>query len=188
MLTVEASPVSVERRLAAGDLSCPCCGGVLARWGWARERALRGLGGRLTRIRPRRARCRGCRVTHVLLAVTALCRRADAAEVIGAALAAGARGAGFRQIAAGLGRPPETVRGWLRRFSARAEAVRVFFTALLAAADPDPVMPVPAGPPVADAVAAVAGAAAAGAVRGAPPGPAPGLAGAAGGRHRRRRA
>lgn len=165
MLTVEASPVSVERRLAAGDLSCPCCGGVLARWGWARERAVRGLGPRLTRIRPRRARCRECWVTHVLLAVTALCRRADAAEVIGAALAARARGAGFRAVAAELGRPPETVRGWLRRFSARAEAVRVFFTALLAAADPDPVMPAPAGAPFADAVAAVAGAAAAAMIR-----------------------
>jgi Homeodomain-like domain len=56
-------------------------------------------------------------VTHVLLAVTALVRRADVAEVIGAALAARARGAGFRQIAAAAGRPPETVRGWLRRWA-----------------------------------------------------------------------
>jgi hypothetical protein len=165
MLTVEASPVSVERRLAAGDLSCPRCEGVLARWGFARERALRGLGGRLTRIRPRRARCVACGGTHVLLAVTALFRRADAAEVIGAALAARARGAGFRAVAAELGLPPETVRGWLRRFTGRAEAVRVFFTALLAAAGPDPVMPAPAGSPVADAVAAVAGAAAAAMIR-----------------------
>jgi hypothetical protein len=161
MLTVEANPVSVERRLAAGALSCPRCAGVLARWGWARERALRGPGATLTRLRPRRARCAACGVTHVLLAVTALVRRADVAEVIGAALAAGARGAGFRQIAAAAGRPPETVRGWLRRFSGRAEVVRVFFTVLLAAAGPDPVMPAEAGFPVADAVAAIAGAAAA---------------------------
>src|SRR5258708_30558551 len=122
MLTVEASPVSVERRLAAGDLSCPCCGGVLARWGWARERAVRGLGPRLTRIRPRRARCRGCRVTHVLLAGTALCRRAGAAAVIGAALAAGARGAGVPAGAAGLGRPPGTGRGRAPPVSARGAA------------------------------------------------------------------
>jgi len=93
--------------------------------------------------------------------VTALLRRADVAEVIGAALAAWARGAGCRTIAAQLGRPPETVRGWLRRFASRAEAVRVFFTALLAGVGADPVMPGPAGSPAADAVAAVAGAAAA---------------------------
>lgn len=161
MLTVEASTASVERRLTAGDLCCPGCGGLLARWGWARERPLRGVGGRLIRLRPRRARCRGCRRTHVLLAVTALLRRADVAEVIGAALAAWARGAGCRTIAAQLGRPPETVRGWLRRFASRAEAVRVFFTALLAGVGADPVMPGPAGSPAADAVAAVAGAAAA---------------------------
>ena len=165
MLTVEASPASVERRLAAGGLGCPSCGGVLARWGWARERGLRGPGGRLTRIRPRRARCRRCGATHVLLPVTALLRRADLAEVIGAALAARARGAGFRVIAAALGRPAETVRGWLRRFAGRAEAVRVFFTVLLARTAPDPVMPAGAAGAVASAVSAILGAAAAVAAR-----------------------
>ena len=165
MLTVEASPGSVERRLAAGELSCPCCAGTLAGWGHARERSLRGPGGKLIRLRPRRARCRSCRVTHVLLAVFALARRADTAEVIGVALTAAARGAGFRSGAAGLGVPASTVRGWLRRFARRAGAVRAFFTALLAAAGPDPVMPAAAGSPVADAVAAIAGAASAVAAR-----------------------
>ena len=33
-----------------------------------------------------------------------------------------------------LGRPVETVRGWVRRFGGRAEAVRVAFTALLVGA------------------------------------------------------
>jgi hypothetical protein len=92
-------------------------------------------------MRPRRARCGRCGRTHVLLAVTALRRRADVAEVIRAALAALVGGGGFRVIAGQLGRPPETVRGWLRRFTSRAEAVRVLFAA------------------VADAVAAVAAAA-----------------------------
>lgn len=105
MLTVEASAGSVERRLAAGELSCPCCSGMLAGWGHARARALRGPGGKLRRLRPRRARCRSCRVTHVLLAVFALVRRADTAEVIGVALEAAARGAGFRSVAEGLGIP-----------------------------------------------------------------------------------
>ncbi len=45
-------------------------------------------------------------------------------SVIGAALAARAGGAGGRKVAAVVGRPVETVRGWLRRFTERAEAVR----------------------------------------------------------------
>jgi hypothetical protein len=88
MLTAEAAVASVERKLAAGELCCPGCGGVLARWGHARRRALRGRGGALTWLRPRRVRCTRCLVTHVLLPVTALARHADVAEVMGAALAA----------------------------------------------------------------------------------------------------
>lgn len=165
MLTVEGRADSVERRLAAGELCCPCCAGVLGGWGHARERTLRGPGGRLRRLRPRRARCRSCRVTHVLLAVFALVRRADVVEVIGLALAAAAQGAGFRSVAARLGLPPATVRGWLRCFARRAGPVQVFFAALAAGAGPDPVMPAAAGSPVADAVAAIAGAASAVAAR-----------------------
>jgi hypothetical protein len=55
--------------------------------------------------------------------VVLLLRRADTAAVIGAGLTAKATGAGHRLIAALLRRPPETVRGWLRRFAARVEAV-----------------------------------------------------------------
>jgi hypothetical protein len=85
-------------------------------------------------------------VTHVLLPVSTLLRRADTAAVIVSALAAKAQhGFGFRRIAADLGRPGETVRGWLRRFAERAEAVRSTFTVWLAAVDADPVMPEPAG-------------------------------------------
>jgi hypothetical protein len=29
MVTVEVDPVRVESRLAAGEIACPCCGGVL---------------------------------------------------------------------------------------------------------------------------------------------------------------
>ena len=124
MVTVEADVDVVERRLVAGELSCPECGGVLAGWGRARPRRLRGPGGPV-RLCPRRSRCTGCGVTHVLLPVTALLRRADAAGVIVSALAAKAsRRVGFRRIAAELARPAETVRGWLRRFAGRAEAVR----------------------------------------------------------------
>lgn len=114
------------------------------------------------RLCPRRSRCTGCGMTHVLLPVTALLRRADAAAVIVSALAAKvSRRVGFRRIAAELARPAETVRGWLRRFAARAEAVRSVFTVWLAAVDADPVMPEPAGGPIADAMTAIAALAAA---------------------------
>ena len=123
MVTVEADVDQVECRLAAGELSCPACGGVLAGWGRARPRQLRGPHGSVE-LYPRRSRCTGCRVTHVLLPVTALLRRADTAAVIVSALAAKATSrAGFRRIATDLARPAETVRGWLRRFAGRVEAV-----------------------------------------------------------------
>jgi hypothetical protein len=97
----------------------------------------------------------------VLLPVLLLLRRADTAAVIGAALEAKARGGGHRRVAERLGRPPGTVRGWLRRFGARVEAVRVVFTLRTRALAPDPVLPGPAGSGWADAVAAVSAAAAA---------------------------
>ena len=106
-------------------------------------------------VRPRRARCIGCGVTHVLLPVQWLLRRADTVVVIGAALTAKAAGVGFRRIAGWLGRPPETVRGWLRRFSARAEMLRRLFTVLLRAMAADPVIPAPAGGAWADALAVI---------------------------------
>jgi hypothetical protein len=90
--------------------------------------------------------------------VFALLRRADVVTVIGAALAAKAAGAGVRTIAAGVGRPVDTVRGWLRCFAGRAEAVRLVFTALLVGVGVDPVPPAAMGSVFADAVAAIAGA------------------------------
>ncbi len=165
MLTVEDQLVSVERRLAAGDLRCPGCGGLLARWGFAVARAVRGLGAAVVRLRPRRARCRGCGVTHVLLPVSALSRRADLAEVIGVALAAKAAGAGHRSIAGRLSRPAETVRGWLRRFAVLAPGWRAVFTGVLVRAGIDPVLPALAGSGFADAVAVIVVAASESAVR-----------------------
>jgi hypothetical protein len=91
----------------------------------------------------------------VLLPVIALLRRADVAVVIGAALLAKAAGAGFRSIAGELGRPAETVRGWLRAFAGAAEPVRSWFTLVLAGLHPDPQVPAATGSAFADAVAAV---------------------------------
>ena len=72
-------------------------------------------------------------MTHVLLPVGALLRRADTVAVIGPALTAKASGLGARPVAVVLDRPLETVRGWLRRFGGKAEQVRAWFTGLLVA-------------------------------------------------------
>ena len=157
MVTVEADQVRVESRLTDGQLDCPGCQGVLAPWGWARPRRVRGVGS----LRPRRARCAGCLVTHVLLPVTVLLRRADAVEVIGAALTARAAGFGHRRIAVWLGVPASTVRGWLRRWTARLGAVRVHFTVVARLAGVDQAVPKALGSPWRDVLAAVGAAAAA---------------------------
>ncbi|WP_338060149.1 hypothetical protein, partial [Mycobacterium ostraviense] len=121
-------------------------------WG---EPQLRGPDGPVE-LCPRRSRCTGCEVTHVLLPVSALLRRADTAAVVVSALAAKATsGAGFRWIAADVARPAETVRGWLRRFAERAEAVCSVFTVWVRAVAADPVMPDAAGGVFADAVVAI---------------------------------
>jgi hypothetical protein len=120
LVTVEADQVRVESRLLGRELSCPDCPGVLAPWGFARQRGVRGVGS----LRPRRARCAACLVTHVLLPVTVLLRRADAAGVIWAGLLARAAGRGHRTIGLLLGVPVSTVRGWLRRLASRLESVR----------------------------------------------------------------
>ncbi|WP_228759933.1 hypothetical protein [Pseudactinotalea sp. HY158] len=119
----------------------------------------------MVRHRPRRARCISCGATHVLLAQLWLSRRADAGAVIGAALEAKAAGSGHRPIAAALGRPASTVRGWLRRAAVNAEQVRVEFTRLLGALDPLAAALRPRGSALADAVEAIGRAAAAAVVR-----------------------
>jgi hypothetical protein len=158
LVTVEATAAAVEQRLVAGELACPDCGGVLARWGWGRSRRLRGKSG-IVEVRPRRARCRSCEETHVLLPVLSLVRRADVVEVVGIGLELAAAGWGFRRIAERLGRPATTVRGWLRCWSRRAGRASSVFTAWLVvlADDPAAVLPVPAGSVVADAVSAATG-------------------------------
>ena len=157
VLTVGKDERDVEERLVAGRLGCPHpgCGSRLGPWGHGRPRVLRGAGGVRWRLRPRRARCVGCGRTHVLLPVRALVRRADVAVVIGAALVAKAAGWGHRRIAWRLGRPAATVRGWLRRFTARAGWLRAAFTALLCELEVDPPVLEPQGSALGDAVAAI---------------------------------
>jgi transposase-like protein len=108
-------PERAERILQAGNMSCPRCPGRLRPFGHGRTRTVRGRGTATLRVTPRRARCADCGGTQILLPTTLTVRRADSTEVIGAALAAKAGGAGFRAIAATLARPVSTVRSWLRR-------------------------------------------------------------------------
>ena len=165
MLTVGNSQAVVEELLGNGLLSCPGCGGRLGGWGHASRRPVFTAGRVAVAVRPRRARCAGCGVTHVLLPAWLLARRCDGTSVIGDMLARAARGQGFRGIAAASGVPEGTVRGRLRRFRASAGRVREFFTRLAGALAVDPVPLDPAGSPLADAVVAVAAAAAAAAGR-----------------------
>lgn len=154
MLIVCAEQARVEAELTGGALSCPSCRGVLGPWGHARERVLRCAAGDRW-LRPRRARCRGCAGTHVLLPDVALLRRQDEIAVIGAAIEAKVAGQGYRRIAAGLGLPADTVRGWLSRFSQRAELVREHFTRCAVALDPEQGPVLPATSSAADALEAI---------------------------------
>ena len=155
MLIVCAEVALVEARLVGGLLACPSCREVLGPWGWARERVTRRVSGDW-RWRPRRARCRGCRGTHVLLTDLCLLRRQDEVEVIGAAVEAHVAGEGHRPIAERLGVPAGTVRGWLRRFAVNAEAIRALFTRSAVVLDPmlGPIMA--AGSVAADVLEAIA--------------------------------
>ncbi|WP_055590057.1 DUF6431 domain-containing protein [Streptacidiphilus griseoplanus] len=159
MLIMDMDPVGVELLLSQGQLACPGYARPLAGWGHARPRRIRDRFGAVLPLRPRRARCPACATTHVLLPEAVLPRRADAAEVVGAGLEIAAGGWGHRRIAAELGRPADTVRGWVRRLGTRAETVRSLFTTVMVALADDPVPPSPAGSGMADAVVAVVAAA-----------------------------
>ncbi len=151
-MTVEADQVRVESRLVAGQVGCPGCSGALRPWGWARARVVHGIAGAL---RPRRARCPGCLITHVLLPVTVLARRAYAAEVIGAALLARANGSGHRGIGQQLELPAATVRGWLRVMAERLEATRLHLVQVARRAGVDRPVPKALGSPWRDLLAAL---------------------------------
>jgi hypothetical protein len=158
---VVLNQAQAHRDLAAAVLRCPSCAGALRHWGFARARWLRLSCGGRTWLRPRRARCTACAVTHVLLPAQAPVRHAYAIDVVGQALLASARGQGHRAIGAELAVPADTVRGWIRRATGRAEWLRVQGT--IRAHECDPMLPatVPTGSALADALSALGLAAAA---------------------------
>jgi hypothetical protein len=166
VVSVGLDVVAVECRLLSGEVACPDCGWRLAPWGHAAARFVRGVDGVVGRIRLRRGMCSGlsgCGRSHVLLPRVVLGRRVDVVEVIWSAVRARAGGWGWRRITALVGRPASTVRGWLSRFAAHAEPIRVGFAQVEqwvnAGGDVDRVAP--AGSQVADAVAQIGAAVAA---------------------------
>ena len=152
LVTVEADQGRVESRLVAGQVECPDCREPLRPWGWAHPRGVQGIA---EVLRPRRSRCSGCLVTHVLLPVTVLVRRAYATDVIGAALLARAGGSGHRSIGQELSVPAATVRGWLRVMGSRLEAVRRYLLGVAHRAGVDRPVPTALGSPWRDLLASL---------------------------------
>jgi hypothetical protein len=149
----------VEAQLLAGWLRClvPGCGGVLHPWWFGVPREIIGLGGAAGLVRPRRAICGSCGATRVLLPDTMLRRRQYTSEVIGTALLLAAAGMAWTRVASRVGVPFETVRGWLRRFTRRADLVRAWLLGLLDVLVDDPSLPAGVAGPAAGALSVLAG-------------------------------
>jgi hypothetical protein len=97
---------------------------------WSGYRRFVRAGGRSWRIWVRRSRCMSCRRSHALIPAFLLLRRLDVAAVIGTALLRACTEAGMRPVAAAVGVPHTTARGWRRRYRARAPALAAGFAAL----------------------------------------------------------
>jgi hypothetical protein len=85
---------------------------------------------RVGRYWVRRGKCTSCGASHALLPSFALVRRLDEVKVVGQALAGVVAGHGMRPLARELGLPHETLRGWRRRYRARAPTLSAGFAAL----------------------------------------------------------
>lgn len=92
----------------------------------------------------------------MLLPEVCLARRRFVVEVIGAAIAWKVQGEGHRRIAARLGVAADTVRGWLRRFALRGEAIRAHFTRWAVVLDAELGAVLPAGSVLGDVLEAIA--------------------------------
>jgi hypothetical protein len=135
---VEVSGTTAARSaLARRKLRCPDCGQAMRPWGHARERTIRELGGALATVRPDRALCTGCGVSHVVLDAGLLPRRAYAAGLVGQALVGAALGSGYRPVARDLAVPAGTVRGWIRGARRSAAQLRAAGIRTVVAFDPD---------------------------------------------------
>lgn len=126
-LSVE-SYVAVGRHVVAPRLSCPLCSTPMVFWsGYWRSVRVAGL---FWRVWIPRARCRVCRVSHGLIPSFLLAGRQDPGETIGDGLVEIAGGVSIGGVSRRLGLPFTTVRGWWRRFRARAPVWWSGFAAL----------------------------------------------------------
>lgn len=131
-------PAVAARQLAEGHhFGCPWsgCSGSLGPWGSARTRPVRLFGGGTDSYTPKRARCRSCRRTQVVLPTIAFPRRADNVETVFNAITLAANGAGHRKVGAQVGVPETTLQGWLRRARANANTIRANATVVMCALD-----------------------------------------------------
>ena len=108
---------ALGQRIEPPRPACPLCGAPTQRWHGYR-RHLRDERDRLIRVP--RLRCTSCGVTQALLPSFVVPRRWDVVAHVGQAAELAAAGLGHRPIAATLGRPETTVRGWLRRLRSMA--------------------------------------------------------------------
>jgi transposase-like protein len=150
-------PTATALKLVAGELRCRenGCVGTLRPWGYARTRWLRLGPGRTDAYTPRRARCRACGRTHVLLPTRTHPRRPDTVETVGAALLAAVNGHGYRHIAEQVQIPATTVRGWLQRARANSDTIRTNATIAGHALDPMAAKINPTNSPLGDMLEAV---------------------------------
>lgn len=135
MAIVWSCALSVDEYVAAGrDVVvprpvCPACSAAMAFWS-GYERSVRD--GPAVRIWIRRARCRGCRVSHALVPSFCLVGRLDVVDVIGAVLATVVGdGRGVRPAATEADVPHTTARDWVRRFCRRSEVLAAAFGAMV---------------------------------------------------------
>ena len=128
LLPVDAY-VAAGRAVEVPRPDCPACAGPMMFWS-GYQRHIRAAG-RCRKIFVPRLRCAPCRVSHALLPAFTLAWRLDVAETVGAVIAEVAGGAcGVRPVAARLGVPYTTARGWVRRFRFRAAEIATGFAAL----------------------------------------------------------
>lgn len=153
VLVVAVGSAWIGPMLAAGygpslpaEACCPDCGGELGPWSAGYRRLVR-FAGEIRWLRLTRGRCRACARTHALLPSFLLAYRRDVADTVGAALLGAASGRGHRALAATLGLPAETVRGWLRRAretqATRRARASLFGFAFALGADPPRPPPIP---------------------------------------------
>lgn len=150
-----------HRELHGRRLSCSGCGHSLRPWGYARGRWVRQARGGRTWLQPARGRCTSCQVTRVLLPAYAPARSAYSVEVVGEAIEAYVGGEARDLVATTLDVPADTVRGWLRRFRARASWLATIATTWAYKYDPMYTPRASTGSVLVDALSALGDAAAA---------------------------